>query len=179
MSPQTIRQYGNAAWAYQQTFVPAIAEPVAPPLLEQAALVPGERVLDVACGTGVVTRQAADAVRPTGRVAGLDLSAEMIEVAASLPARPGCVPGWRQGDAGTLPYRDETFDVVLCQMGLMFFPDRAAALREMRRVLVPGGRVVVGTPGTIPAPFSVLDAGLVRHIGPDLGGFCQDRLLSR
>jgi SAM-dependent methyltransferase len=110
---------------------------------------------------------------PAGRVAGLDLSPEMIEVAASLPAQPGCAPEWRQGDAGTLPYQDAAFDVVLCQMGLMFFPDRAAALSEMRRVLVPGGRVVLGTPGTIPAPFMVLDAALARHISPALGGFVK------
>jgi ubiquinone/menaquinone biosynthesis C-methylase UbiE len=164
---------GSAAESYQRHFVPAIGEPAAQVLLERAALRPGERVLDVACGTGVVTRHAAEQVGPTGAVTAIDLAPDMIEVARATPA-PATPPiDWHVGDATSLPFPDGAFDVVLCQMGLMFMEDRAAAVAEMRRVLTPGGRLVVGTPGAIQPQFVALEQAIVDHISPDLGGFVR------
>ena len=77
------------------------------------------------------------------------------------------------GDAAALPLADRTYDVVLCQMGLMFMEDRRSALAEMHRTLVPGGRIGVNTPGTIQPVFEAMDRGLVEHISPDLGGFVR------
>lgn len=174
MTASALARYGaNPAEAYANTFVPTIAEPVLPPLLECAALRPGERVLDVACGTGVVARASAARVGPTGHVAGLDITEAMVAVARQTPQTSGVTIDWRQGDAGALPYDDGSFDAVLCQMGVMFFSDRLGALTEMRRVLAPGGRVVIGTPGPIPPLFTSLDAALVEHVNADLGGFVR------
>lgn len=168
------RQYSDsAAENYQRYFVPTIATPVSRGLLAAAALQPGERVLDVACGTGIVSRLAAERVGPAGRVVGTDVAPDMIEVARSTPAPGGAEIEWREADAASLPFPDEAFDIVLCQMGLPFFEDKVAALREMRRVLAPGGRLALNTPGTIQRPFEIMDEALVRHISPDLGGFVR------
>jgi ubiquinone/menaquinone biosynthesis C-methylase UbiE len=100
-------------------------------------------VLDVGCGTGVVARLAAHHVGPTGKVVGLDLKAGMLAVARSLPSLPGVSIEWQEGNALALPFSAETFDAVLCQQGLQYLPDRPAALGEMHRVLVPGGRLAL------------------------------------
>ena len=118
-------------------------------LIEQAALQPSERVLDVACGTGVVARLAAKPVGSTGQIIGLDNDAEKLGVARSLPPLPGVSLAWQEGNAIAMPFADASFDALLCQQGLQFFPDRPAALREMHRVLVPGGRVVLSVWGPL------------------------------
>jgi ubiquinone/menaquinone biosynthesis C-methylase UbiE len=102
----------------------------------------GERVLDLACGTGVVARLAAAKVGTTGHVTGLDLNAGMLAVARALPP-PGTSLTWVEGSAVAMDLPDASFDVIVCQQGLQFFPDQPAALREMHRVLVPGGRVLL------------------------------------
>jgi SAM-dependent methyltransferase len=129
----------DTAVAYEKDFVPAIFAQWPPVLAEIAAIKPGDRVLDVACGTGVLAREAASRVGPTGRVTGLDLNEGMLAVARRL--RPEI--DWRQGDAAKLPFEGSAFDVVVSQFALMFFPDRVAALREMWRVLAPQGRLAV------------------------------------
>ena len=136
---------GNAPGNYQRFFVPSIGRPVAEDLLAVAHLKPEERVLDVACGTGVVTRLAAERVGPQGRVTGLDLNPGMLEVARS--STPENQPiEWIEANAESMLLEDGAFDVVLCQMGLQFVPNKLAALREMRRVLAPGGRVYINLP---------------------------------
>ncbi len=164
---------GTAAENYQRWFVPSIATPVSTVLLRAADLKPGERVLDVACGTGVVTRLAAERVGPEGAVTGVDIAPDMIEVARSVPAAGAPAIDWRIADAAALPLADGAFDVVLCQMGLMFMEDRATALAEMRRVLAPGGRVVVVTPGAIQPTFEIMESAIVEHISPELGRFVR------
>ena len=163
----------SAAETYQQFFVPAIATPVSTELLNTAALQAGEEVLDVACGTGVITRLAAAAVGPTGSVSGVDLAPDMIEVAAATDQPDGAPIEWREADAVSLPLPDQSYNVVLCQMGLMFMEDEAAAVAEMHRVLRPGGRVVVNTPGRIQPPFEEMERAIVEHINPELGGFVK------
>jgi ubiquinone/menaquinone biosynthesis C-methylase UbiE len=161
---------GTAAENYERFFVPKIATPVSVALLEAATLQPGERVLDVACGTGLIARLAAEGVGPSGSVTGLDLSPDMINCARAVS--PSTVD-WHVGDATSLPFADGAYDVVLCQMGLMFMHDRHAAVTEMRRVTAAGGRVVVNTPGVIPPLFALMEEALVAHISADLGGFVQ------
>jgi ubiquinone/menaquinone biosynthesis C-methylase UbiE len=158
---------GNAAEVYERQHVPAMFAPWAPTLLDLAGVQPGERVLDVACGTGVVARLAAARVGSGGRVVGLDVNAAMLAVARSLPAVEGSPTEWLESSALEIPLPDATFDVVLCQQGLQQFPDRPAALREMRRVLAGGGRLaasvwsrIEGSPG-----MAALVEALERHVG--------------
>ena len=134
---------GNAAELYERYAVRCYMGPWAPGLVALADLQSGERVLDLACGTGLVTRLAAPKVGPGGHVTGLDLNAGMLAVARSLPPPSGASIAWVEGSAMAMDLPDASFDVVLCQQGLQFFPDKPAALREMHRVLVPGGRVAL------------------------------------
>jgi SAM-dependent methyltransferase len=160
---------GNAAEVYERELVPAVFGPWGPRVVELAVLRRGLRVLDVACGTGLVARLAADAVGTEGYVTALDLNPAMLAVASELPAPEGAAIEWVEGDAQALPFAEASFDVVCCQLGLQFFPDREGAVREMRRVLVPGGRAVVMVWREIArAPgFAVLAAALGRTIGAD------------
>jgi ubiquinone/menaquinone biosynthesis C-methylase UbiE len=129
----------SAAEIYDEFFVPALFQEWPSRLADRAQLRAGERVLDVACGTGVLAREAASRVGPQGAVVGLDLNEGMLAVAR----RKAPAIEWRQGKAEALPFPDRSFDAVLCQFGLMFFEDPAAALGEMWRVLKPRGRLVV------------------------------------
>jgi SAM-dependent methyltransferase len=166
-------QTSTAAEIYERAFVPAIAEPVSGRLLDLARLQAGEHVLDLACGTGIIATKAAAAVGPAGSVVGADVAPDMIAVAAARPRMSNGAPiEWKEADAANPPFDDHTFDCVLCQMGLMFV-DRVAALPEVRRVLRPGGRFALNTPGAIQPPLEILDAALVRHVDPDLGGFVR------
>jgi SAM-dependent methyltransferase len=129
---------GTAPEIYAEHLVPAVFAPWAPVLLDAAAVGIGHTVLDVACGTGVVAAAATERVGPSGAVTGVDINPGMIAVAARTQG-----VRWAQADAARLPFPDGGFDRVLCQAGLQFVPDRLGALREMRRVLRPGGRVAL------------------------------------
>lgn len=159
---------GDAAELYQRHLVPAVTAGWAADLVERAGLRRGERVLDVACGTGVVARAAAGRVGRTGHVAGVDINAGMLAVARSLPPDPGANIGWFEASALGLPFCAGSYDVVLCQLGLQFIPDRPAALAGMHRVLATGGRLGLTVYGPIehnPAAFALAGA-LDRHLGP-------------
>jgi SAM-dependent methyltransferase len=154
---------GSGPENYEQYFVPAIGRPLAERLVAEAKLRRGERVLDVACGTGIVTRLASEQVGPSGSVAGLDVNAGMLSVARSIAAAAAVPIRWYETTAESIPLPDDSFDVVFCQLGLMFVADRQAAVREMRRVAVPGGRILVSVP-TPTAFFDLLDLAFQRHL---------------
>lgn len=129
----------SPADVYDELFVPALFAQWGPRIAQAARIAPNHHVLDVACGTGVLACAAAEIVGPQGIVVGLDASEEMLAVAR----RKGARVEWRHGRAEALPFPDASFDACASQFGLMFFEDRAAALREMMRVLRPGGRLAV------------------------------------
>jgi SAM-dependent methyltransferase len=131
----------DAAEVYESCFVPAIFGAWARPVADAAGIGAGDGVLDVGCGTGVLAREAFRRVGHAGQVVGLDLNAGMLAVAAR--TEPGIE--WRQGDAAALPFEDASFGVVVSQFALMYFPDRAASLGEMWRILAPGGRLAIAT----------------------------------
>jgi ubiquinone/menaquinone biosynthesis C-methylase UbiE len=174
MTTASYRKFtGRAADNYQRDFVPAIATPVSEELIRAARVRPGERVLDVACGTGLIARLAAEQVGSTGSVVGVDVAPDMIEVARSVPTPAEPHIDWRVGDACSLALEADAFDVVLCQMGIMFMEDQPAATAEMRRVLASGGRVVISTPGAMQPPFELMEQAIVRNISPELGAFLR------
>lgn len=153
-----------AAEMYEAKFVPALFGEWAPHLVEAAGVSDGQEVLDVACGTGVVARTAAERVGDRGRVVGLDLNEAMLTVARRLS--PDLE--WQQGDAAQLPFADDSFDVVLCQAALMFFPDVQEALGEMARVTRTARTVAVQVFSSLesqPAYRPFVEAA-ARHAGP-------------
>jgi SAM-dependent methyltransferase len=129
----------TAADIYEEFFVPALFQQWTGPVAEAAVVGPGQKALDVACGTGVLTRELARRVGPGGTTVGVDRNEGMLAVAA----RRSPNIHWMPGLAEELPFEDDSFDAVVSQFGLMFFDDRAAAVDEMWRVLRPGGKIAV------------------------------------
>lgn len=150
-----------AAEAYETLFVPALFGQWTPIVIDAARIQHGQRVLDVACGTGVLARAITARTGPTGYVAGLDPNPGMLAVANDLAPEVD----WRQGAAESIPFPDRSFDAVVSQFGLMFFADRHQAIREMLRVLTPGGRLVVMVWGSLDnAPAYAAEAALVERL---------------
>jgi ubiquinone/menaquinone biosynthesis C-methylase UbiE len=144
-----VQRYGwdKASAVYEQYWAQQLA-PAQARVLELADLQPGEHAIDIACGTGLVTFPAARAVGPGGRIVGTDLSQEMVNrAAAEALARGINQTTFERMDAEELGCPDESLDAALCALGLMYVPSPARALSEMRRVLRPGGRVVVAVWG--------------------------------
>lgn len=127
---------------YERWLARPLFRPFAEMTLDEVALAPGDRILDIACGTGIVARVARERLGAAAVVVGIDVSAGMLAVARA--AAPGI--DWREGNATDLPLRaNERFEVVVCQQGLQFFPDKPAAAMQMRRALANGGRLAVTT----------------------------------
>jgi ubiquinone/menaquinone biosynthesis C-methylase UbiE len=162
---ETFQITREQAEAYEELFVPALFAQWAPLMIDIGRIEEGQRVLDVACGTGVVARAAANRVGHTGSVVGLDLNPAMLEVAAGIRSDIE----WRQGDAAHLPFGKGEFDAVLCQSALFFFPDVDAAVAEMSRVVRTGGSVAVQTYASLDDQpgFLELDTVVRRIAGAD------------
>lgn len=135
----------RAAEVYEAVFLPALFQEWPPHVMQAADLQSGHQVLDVACGTGVLTRAAAQQVAPTGSAVGVDINAGMLAIAK----RQAPHVEWRLAPAESLPFDDRQFDVVVSQFGLMFFADRQQSIREMMRVLRSGGRLAVAVWDTL------------------------------
>ena len=176
MNPQLqrrIQRYGwdRAVGAYERGWQAQLA-PAQSAMLDMTMLEPGERVLDVACGTGLVTLQAAEAVGPAGSVFGTDISSEMIEAARQAAAGNGYdTVRFERSDAETLPIADASFDAALCGLGLMYVPDPDRALAEMHRTLRPGGRAAAAVWGARRAcgwaeVFPITDARVASEVCP-------------
>jgi ubiquinone/menaquinone biosynthesis C-methylase UbiE len=181
-----VQRYGwdLAATDYEPLWQAQLAEAQAA-LLAWASPAPGEQVLDVACGTGLVSFEAARAVSASGHVLGIDLSDRMVSVAerrARETKLSNC--SFSRMDAETLALPDARFDVVLCALGLMYMPNPERALREMRRVLRPGGRVSLAVWGERSkcgwsAIFSIVDDEVTSEVCPLFFGLgAQDALAS-
>jgi ubiquinone/menaquinone biosynthesis C-methylase UbiE len=162
-APERWQLEGDSVELYERYLVPPVTLPWALDLVERVGVNAGDRVLDVACGTGAVARVAAERVGEGGRVVGVDVNRAMLGVArARLPGLE-----WREGNVLELPFAAGEFNVVFCQLGLQFFPDRPAALLEMRRVLESGGRFAASVYSSIernPAAEALSDA-LDRQFG--------------
>ena len=124
----------NPSEIYEKHLVPAMFEPFARDLIQFCDIRRSDRILDVACGTGIVSRLAIDYVDViAGKVVGVDINPIMLNIARHRSAGKGI--DWKEGSAMSLPFPNESFDLVICQQGLQFFPDRLKALTEMNRVL--------------------------------------------
>lgn len=152
---------------YERYFVPAIGRPLAEKFVRTADLRPGEQVLDVACGTGIVARLASEQLGDKGTVTGLDVNPGMLAVARSIA--PSIE--WHEVSVENMPLPDDTFDVVFCQLGLQFVEDKPAALKEMRRVLKSGGRLFLNMPGPAGPLFVIFAETMKQLIGPETERF--------
>jgi ubiquinone/menaquinone biosynthesis C-methylase UbiE len=146
---------------YEQYIVPTWMADWSSDLIEAGGVGPKKRVLDAACGTGIIARKAAGLVGAGGRIAALDFNEGMLRVARECAAREGATGiEWYQSDVSHMPFSTGEFDTVLCQQGLQFFPDKASALQEMKRVLAPEGRLALsvwGRPEKSPHVLVIFD----------------------
>jgi ubiquinone/menaquinone biosynthesis C-methylase UbiE len=159
---------GDAPFAYDTYIVDTFMQDYSRRLVEAAAIKTGDRVLDVACGTGVVTRLAASKSGSEGHVVGFDLNAGMLARARGSGETPATID-WREGSATEMPFADGSYDLVLCQHGLQFIPDKVAALSEMHRVLAPDGRLLISVWRSIehcPWQAAIADA-IDRNVGSE------------
>jgi ubiquinone/menaquinone biosynthesis C-methylase UbiE len=162
--------HGTAPETYERYIVPAWMGAWTETLIERARIASGERVLDVACGTGIVARKAAQLVGPRGNVMGFDADRNMLLAASEFANNEGLSSiKWHFGDAACIPVKTERCDVVLCQQGLQFFPEKQKSLKEMFRVLVPGGRLVLSIWRSIDrCPFLAVLADIIgSYIGSE------------
>ena len=172
MANRQFQLEGNAAQLYEKYSVPMGAKPAAERLLDNVHLSKSDRVLDVACGTGIVTRLIAGRSQSVSSIVGVDLNDNMLDVARSLEPSASFPIEWRQGDMCALPFSDTEFDLVLCNHGLQFVPDKPSALSEIKRVLVPGGRFAF-TVWSAEVPYLVAMANSIRrHISDEVAKSC-------
>ena len=172
MSQQPIQTTTSPSEIYERYMVPAIFARWSRVLLELVAPQPGERVLDLACGTGIVARTAASMVQPGGEVFGVDLNPSQIAIARLINSSIE----WREGDAGSLSFADQELDLVVCQHGFQFFPDRVQVVKEIHRVLKPGCRVGIAVWSTIdkfPGYLALVHA-LERRVGSSAAALMDD-----
>lgn len=146
---------------YERYIVPTWMADWTSDLIDAGCVGPNKRVLDVACGTGIIARKVAGLVGPGGRIVGIDLNEGMLRVASRCAGQEGVTAiEWYHSDVSRMPFSSGEFDTVLCQQGLQFFPDKAAALQEMRRVLAPQGILALsvwGRPEKCPHVIAICD----------------------
>jgi SAM-dependent methyltransferase len=160
---EEIKLSTSAAEIYERDFVPAMFAQWAPRLADTADIKEGDHVLDVGCGTGIFAREALKRVGINGKVTGIDLNESMLSVGRRLQPEIA----WQQGDVVKLPFDDDAFDVVGSQFVLMFLPDRVASLKEMWRVLKPGGRLIISVWDGSPA-YEILRDIAQKHGAEDV-----------
>ena len=166
---------GNSPAAYEEYLVPGFFRPWAETLTTLVSPAPGSDVLDVACGTGIVARTISAKGKNRVRVTGLDNNPEMLKHASTLSKNSGLEINWQQGEADQLPFEDHRFDYLFCQQGLQFFPEPQQALKEMHRVLKPGGRLGLNIIRSIDyhIAFKILADELEKHVGETAGNMMR------
>lgn len=156
---------GEVPENYERHLVPALFEPYAVDLVARVARRDGLRVLEVSCGTGVVTRRLRAALPPDATIVATDLSPAMLAEAARAVPAPGIA--WQAADAQALPFDDASFDAVVWQFGVMFLPDKVRGFHEARRVLAPGGQLLVNTWDSLAAnPYAAAMASALAAVCP-------------
>ena len=158
---------GSAAQSYEEQQVPSLLRPLAELTLRHVVVNEGDQVIDVACGTGIMGRLVAEKLGNAGSVVGVDLNPGMIEVAREHSPETSVSVEWLQGDANDLQFPDSSFDITFCQQGLQFFPEKVAALKELRRVTTPGGSIILTVWSAVSPVNAAISDALARYVNDE------------
>ncbi len=157
----------GAAQSYEEQQVPSLLRPLAELTLRHVVVNEGDQVIDVACGTGIMGRLVAEKLGKAGSVVGVDLNPGMIEVAREHSPETSVSVEWLQGDANDLQFPDASFDIAFCQQGLQFFPEKVAALKELRRVTTPGGFIILTVWSAVSPVNAAISDALARYVNQE------------
>lgn len=164
MSSNTFQLSKGAAQSYEGQKVPAIFRPMAVATVNKIRLTENDKVLDVACGTGIILRVIGERVPNISRLVGSDLNESMLDVAKNLTEHAKYKPEWHQGAVSKLPFEAGSFSKCFCQQGLQYFPDKVAALKELRRVLMPNGTLIITVWSDVSPFIASLSRAFGRHV---------------
>lgn len=172
MSQDTFQLSHHAAEMYESQKVAVLFRPLAEATLQEIPINEYELVLDVACGTGIVSRLIGKKISYTSKIVGVDLNQGMLTVAQELTKDKQEIFEWRHADVGELPFSEDTFTLAFCQQGLQYFPDKIKALSEIRRVLKPNGRLVLTVWSEVSEFILALAESIKVHVGEEVGMQC-------
>jgi ubiquinone/menaquinone biosynthesis C-methylase UbiE len=168
MNQDNYQLSNHAAQIYETQKVDAIFRPLAEATLRELSIDENDLVLDVACGTGIISRHINKKMSQIRRVAGVDLNKSMIDVAKELTKDRQEIFEWHQADVVELPFHDNTFTFAICQQGLQFFPDKVRALTEIRRVLKADGQLALTVWSAISPFFAALAEALADNVSNEI-----------
>ena len=168
MAKESYQLKGNAAGVYEAQKVPAIFRPLALATLDKFPLQQDDKILDLACGTGIVAREILSKLTLSGFIAGVDLNEGMIKIARELTQSEAGRCEWHVADVCKMPFADNVFTAAICQQGIQFFPNEDQALVEIQRVLNPGGRLAITVWAGASVFFKTLADALKKHISKDI-----------
>ena len=167
MNVHSFQLAGNAAELYESQKVSAIFRPLAEACVAQVDLHADDRILDLACGTGIIARVIAARIPEIAGLVGVDLNTGMLGMARKLSKEANIECDWRQADVTALPFESGEFSLCFCQQGLQYFPDKPAALADIHRVLEPGGRFALSVWSEISPLFAAMGEALETHVGSE------------
>lgn len=169
MTKETFQLSDSAVAVYEDQKVTAMFGPLARATLGVVPVAKDDTVLDVACGTGIVARSIFEKFGPVQPIVGTDLNDGMIGMARHVTRDAAHSFEWHVADVEKLPFETGRFSLVICQQGIQYFPDEQAALKEIRRVMASGGRLVMSVWGGASDFFLAMAESVGRHVDPDVG----------
>ena len=169
MTKETFRLNSSAASLYEDQKVTAMFGPLARAILDVVAVTTDDRILDVACGTGIVSRTIRNKVSTDTAIAGIDINESMLQLAQKITDDQQKDFSWHHGNVTELPFKENAFTAVFCQQGIQYFPDEQAALKEMNRVLASNGQLILSVWGGASDFFVAMAESVSKHINPELG----------
>jgi len=169
MTKEAFQLNASAASVYEEQKVKAMFGPLAKAILELVNITKDDRILDIACGTGIVSRMIHENVAPHATLTGVDVNESMLNLARQVTEDRKNAFSWHLGDVADLPFKSSSFTAVFCQQGIQYFPDEGIALKEMRRVLVTKGQLIMSVWGGASDFFIAMADSVSKHINADLG----------
>lgn len=169
MTNETFQLNASAATIYEEQKVKAMFGPLAEAILDIVKILKNDRILDIACGTGIVSRTIHEKITPYATIFGIDVNESMLNMAKQITEDRKNAFSWHLGDVASLPFEPGSFTAVFCQQGIQYFPNEGVALKEIRRVLKSNGQLIISVWGGASDFFIAMADSVSKHINADIG----------